>query len=66
MCGCLARFVYAREHEVVSEFRVEVAEVCSPVSKHCVEIEAPEFVLSVGRCSFLEEWREIEWVAKAF
>ena len=34
LCGCLAFFVYAREHEVISEFGVEVAKVCSPVSKH--------------------------------
>ena len=66
LCGCLARFVYAREHEVVSKFRVEVAEFCGPISKHGVELEAPEFVLSIGRCSFLEECREIEWVTKSF
>jgi len=66
LCGCLACFVNACKHEVIGEFGVEVTKVCGPVSKHGIVFEAPKFVLSIGRCRFLEEWREVEWVAEAF
>ena len=60
VCGCLACFVYACEHEVICELRVEVAEICSPVGKHGVKVKAPKLVLGVGRGRFLKEWGEIE------
>jgi hypothetical protein len=65
LSGCLACFVDACKHEVICEFGVEVPEVRGPVGEHGVEVESPEFILSISRCRFLEEWGKVEWVAEA-
>jgi len=64
VCCSNSCFIDARDHEVVCEFWVKIAEGCSPVSHHSVKVEPPKFILRVAGGSFVEEGREIEWVAK--
>ena len=52
--GCCSGFVDTLDHEIVSKFRVQIAETGRPVSHHGVKLEPPEFIFQVSCGGFLE------------